>query len=241
MKHLFSQFVALFISVASWSAVTQEDFSKINLFLVNFHAPIVLEKHNAQIRLKELYDNYGGAFRVDSAHKPIGENTYVVTLTGELPHSGVLNADGYALVACHEIGHILGGEPRQTKKITEWSSVEGQADYHATNVCMWQYVVNDPTDQVIHRFDASVIRRCEDRFFPDTKKGFQCIRIMSGIQSLVDYFNALPTTARPISISQRDDSVVKKTLEKYPSAQCRVDTWIAGLFDEEKPRCWHAN
>lgn len=42
------------------------------------------------------------------------------------------------LFLCHEMGHISGGEPKLVRRNGKesWSSVEGQADYYATQVCM---------------------------------------------------------------------------------------------------------
>lgn len=42
------------------------------------------------------------------------------------------------LFLCHEMGHLSGGDPKLVRRNGKlsWSSVEGQADYFATQICM---------------------------------------------------------------------------------------------------------
>ena len=50
---------------------------------------------------------------------------------GGLARHKLVTPDGFALVACHEMGHHLGGAPRRGG----WASNEGQSDYYATTKC----------------------------------------------------------------------------------------------------------
>lgn len=243
MKHRFwyccLSLVSLSLfSVPGLSFVTEEDFSEVNHHILELHEPTIASELRAKVELIQLYDDYGGAFRVDSAHKSLGEDRYVVTLTGAVPHSGRMSVEGYAIVACHEMGHILGGAPRQERLISKWSSVEGQADYFATNECMWRYARSGYFTHSINNFNDSMIERCEQKF-DQLDDVLGCMRIMSGIQAMVDYFNRNVSAEKRISIDARDTSKVTRTLQKYPSAQCRVDTWMAGLFNEPRPSCWY--
>lgn len=56
---------------------------------------------------------------------------------GGLARHKITNADGFALVVCHETGHHLGGFPRNKNILGQqvWSSNEGQSDYFATMKC----------------------------------------------------------------------------------------------------------
>lgn len=219
-----------------WSHISESDFSDVNEAIIDTHAPLVRRQLNSTVDLVELYGDFGGAFKVDSARKPLGESRFVITLTGNIPQSGPMSADGYAIVACHEVGHILGGAPRQTKALDQWSSVEGQADYFATNQCMWKYAESLPI--LMHAFDRDGIARCERAFNNDVQKTLSCLRILSGIQAMVDYFNRTSAKDKHISINAHDPTEVLATIQKYPSTQCRVDTWMAGLFQKPRPRCW---
>lgn len=233
MKHQRPIFLLVFmVSFSGLSEIKESDFNDINQAILNIYRPILAE-NGEKVELKELFQGFGGAFKVDSTLKYWGENLIIITLTGAVPKNPAINVEGYAIVACHEMGHILGGEPRQKSKLSKWSSVEGQADYFATSLCMWQLMKAMPKDGV------SIEPLCAAQF-NGAKKVADCSRILSGIKALVSYFNASQTTAKSISIDQKDLSKVSYTLQKYPSPQCRVDTWMAGLLGKERPSCWFA-
>lgn len=227
-----------FLPVLTFADLLESEFNHVNHLIVSIHAPLVYNHLNSKIRLIEVFDGFGGAFKVDSALKPVGESSFVVTLTGAVPQSAPMNMDGYAIVACHELGHILGGTPKQTSALAQWSSVEGQADYYATNQCMWHYVKNLQSSDVIHDFDKESVARCDEVFGDDINKMLGCLRITSGILAMVDYFNQTISKDNNISLTSHDETKVTKTLQKYPSPQCRVDTWLAGLYNQPRPRCW---
>lgn len=214
-------------------------FEKINHLIIDTYAPVVAHKYHAILELKELWHDFGGAFKVDSAQKPMGEPRFVITLTGQIPHNPHMNADGYAIVACHEIGHIVGGSPYQNRRLTMWSAVEGQADYYATNECMWHYVKRTKQENSPKSVDDQSAALCQGFYGTNLEKFEGCLRIISGIIAFRDYFNSTTSYANPVSLWRYDPRVVKETLNKYPSNQCRIDTMIAGLLNIEKPKCWH--
>lgn len=228
----------LFPSGMLRSEVSLQDFSKVNGALITTHQPLVLKKYQSTMDLKEYYGDYGGAFKVDSARKPLGESRFVITLTGKTAQIDRMNMDGYAIVACHELGHVLGGYPLQKNAIDSWSSVEGQADWYATNQCMWTYVKIVNATTLIRDFDRDFIARCDQAFHGDLEKIMGCLRIISGVQAMADYFNRSLPVDKKVSLFAKDSRVVEKTLQRYPSDQCRVDTYMAGLFNSPRPRCW---
>lgn len=66
-----------------------------------------------------------------------------------IPH---LTEDTLALVLCHELGHLYGGEPYRDEATKV--SIEGQADYWATNVC---FKLMAPVDTYARALAASAI------------------------------------------------------------------------------------
>jgi len=61
-------------------------------------------------------------------------NNDVISMFGGLARHPAITPDAFYLVACHEIGHHLGGAPK--KGNTQWASNEGQAD--SVNTLMLQ-------------------------------------------------------------------------------------------------------
>lgn len=232
---MHKRYIFLLVVMASnpdHAELSEGDFTNINNAILNIYRPLLSQKND--IEMKELYRNFGGAFKVDSTLKIPSQNRIIITLTGQVAKSHAMNTEGYAIVACHEIGHILGGEPRQKSSFSSWSSVEGQADYFATNQCMWSFVKASPG---LVKEKESL---CLKHFFSPEKIA-DCSRIIAGIKAMAGYLNTTRPISEQIGINQKDLSEVLQTLQKYPSAQCRVDTWLAGLFNQPRPHCWFAS
>lgn len=218
------------------SSIDEPTFKIVNNTVLKLFSPKINNQLNSTIAIKELFHNFGGAFRVDSADKIYNQNHFVITLTGQVARFAHITKDAYAIVACHEMGHILGSSPRQTKSIKLWSSVEGQADYWATNKCMWKYIANTQSNQTF-----SERKLCQEAFESTPQKIMGCNRIITAIESMVQYFNSLNHQTSMIALNKKDTSTVSKTLETYPSLQCRIDTLKAGALDQDKPKCWYFN
>ncbi len=62
-----------------------------------------------------------------------GNQLTIEVLGGMLRHRE-MNQNVMLLLLCHEIGHFLGGPPLKSRN--GWSSVEGQADYYSTAICI---------------------------------------------------------------------------------------------------------
>lgn len=220
------------------ATILQEEFSLVNGTLVNAHRSLVLKRTDHSLELRELWHNFGGAFLVDSLRKPLGENKLILTLTGNVAQNQKIHVDGYAIVACHELGHVLGGSPRQARALSSWSSVEGQADYYATNQCMWRFVDLFVPQNFYWDFTDNEVKVCDEFYGHNSDKMSGCLRIISGILSMQNYFNNTSSLEKPVFIYKKDASTVENTLEKFPSNQCRLDTMMAGLLDQPRPSCW---
>lgn len=134
-----------------------------------------------------------------------------------------LTPDAFAIVACHEIGHVLGGFPKVYP--THKYSSEAQSDYFATNECLKKYfAVTDAPELNMSGINDSIKALCnEDR---------ECARGLKAIKEA--------TVIYPGSdINQQSDYISRYTIfNDYPENQCRVDTLKAGLLNMARPACW---
>jgi hypothetical protein len=125
-------------------------------------------------------------------------NQFVINSYGGLARASGMSANGYAVVACHELGHHLGGAPLFAGQ--QWPgggpSVEGESDYFATKECM----------KVL---------------------GYSRDDIKLGAQSCAGVLASLGGDRQP-SPNTPDQSVVGQTNPDHPMAQCRLDTYLAG-------------
>lgn len=133
------------------------------------------------------------------------------------------NVDSLALIICHELGHLYAGAPYSNQDLK--LSVEGMSDYWATRECMPKMIEELP--EIEMRNDLK--ERCE--------QDLTCTRILQASLIVTTHF-AKNSKEKAPSLDDKDLSIVEKILKTHPSAQCRLDTFYAGYFQEERPRCW---
>lgn len=216
----------------------EKEFKLINRIIFDTYKEEVANKFGVGIKLDERWSNFGSGFLGDNMLR--FPDYFLMTLTGEGAQDP--NTRPYrSLAACHEWGHTFGGAPYQKPKLVKWSSVEHRADEWAISECMWRYVEHERSLVYIHSFEPDNIQICE-QFYNDQgeKKVLGCLRILSTIQALTNYFNRNAKPENQIKLFDRDTTVVQKTLQKFsPNKTCRIQTMVnALLFKEESPSCW---
>ena len=160
-----------------------------------------------------------------------------VIFDGGFLHAPRLTPDAYRFALCHELGHLFGGHPRRPIP-EEWPgpthddglsllSGEGQADYYTTRVCFRRLVAGEDHVAALKGkvIPEPVKKDCEGAWGQGSVDASICARAAIGgfeMLRLVKEF--------PISFDTRDDEVVEKTLNIYPSRQCRLDTALAGAL-----------
>ena len=122
--------------------------------------------------------------------------------------------DSLALILCHEVGHLYGGVPYSDE--TNRLSLEGQADWWATAHC-WE--------RVIHQLPG--------------RAGNERERAVAAALTVTAFFASNRSLPMPRAETP-DTSVVSRTNQTHPAPQCRLDTYLAGLLKQERPRCWWA-
>lgn len=158
---------------------------------------------------------------------------------GEVFSGKAVTQDVISLVACHELGHHIGGYPKKTVKRYNWASVEGQADYYSTAVCMRQLLQNEDNISFVSQIanvDQTAQLECSAAFPNDLNSRAICIRsTMAALAWASDQAAKSglcnPDTAeKACSLTKADKSIVAKTLESHPETQCRLDILFAGAL-----------
>lgn len=153
-------------------------------------------------------------------------DTYYIKVFGGLARLPGMTTDGLAIVACHELGHHIGGAPRYFKEIRETTD-EGQADYWAALKCMRFYTFDEDSVKAIRdvRVPYQVEERCEKAFSEANDKAV-CIRsalagfaVLSAMET--EKYREIP------SFSAAEHYRPRTTYHKHASAQCRLDTYVA--------------
>src|SRR3989339_341202 len=211
------------------SNVTEQDFNAILDKVESIYASIVAEKGG---RL-EVVRNWGDS-TVNAYANREGAN-WKIHMFGGLARHNSMPHDGFVLVACHELGHQIGGAPKgRTLFFKSWASNEGQSDYFAALKCLKRVFEKEDniTDVASMQVDPVAANACEQSL-PNLYEQSICKRVAMAGQSVARLFAALGGGSG--SFSTPDRNVVSRTNNSHPSTQCRLDTYLAGALCHQDP------
>ena len=225
-------------------STTEHEFLTVLKQVENFYKPIV-QRHGASL----VFINDWKDPTVNAYATQIGKR-WEVHMFGGLARRKEMTIDGFQLVACHEVGHHLGGFPF----VHEWAANEGQSDYFAALSCareLWKHdlVKNAAAALSVPRHPK---RLCDQAWSRRADRNL-CYRVAQAGKSLADLLSR--GTAK---YETSDKTVVSSTVNHHPGGQCRLDTYLAGAsckvsFDVSRiprnekdsakvscarPRCW---
>ena len=202
--------------------VTQTDFNDVIDKVIEVYKPIVKSK-GGNLKVNRLWDD--GTVNAKAYRQ--GSN-YMVDMFGGLARHQSMTKDGFALVACHEVGHHIGGAPVYSGAGMTWASTEGQSDYFAVTKCLRKIMEDDQNEDIIANMnvDPTARDKCDDQF-SNANESALCQRIsMAGFASS-SLFAAMNNSTLP-RFDSPDPAVVSKTYESHPKYQCRLDTYFQG-------------
>lgn len=155
-----------------------------------------------------------------------------------------MTLDGVAMTLCHELGHGIGGMPLKNKHPSDTpASTEGQSDYYAARYCIKRIFKLIPESEPITAPSMFTEKLCLKHFKNEDDillchRGFQTLEVEK-----IFLTTQLMEGESEVNYETPDKSVVKKidlSPSFYPSAQCRLDTMVAGILEQPRPRCWWA-
>ena len=252
------------VKASAQVVVAPEEVQNIFRKIQNLYSPVV-KSAGGEFHLLVYWDRntVGGSAHRDDWKK------YVVGVDRGLLLAPRLTSDSLKMLICHEMGHLFGGQPLRPAPVG-WEgpldesglsllSAEGQADYYASSVCFRRLVGGEDHRESLkgRQIPQRLLQQCGAAWGDQTPASFLCLR--TAVAGL-DFLNLVKEF--PISLSDRDETVVEKTLiGEYPSRQCRLDTLKAGALCRAKapldfvrkdksaegcargpgarPACWH--
>lgn len=199
--------------------ITQEEFNKVLDTVQKIYGPIVAEK-GANLVIKRNWTDT----TVNAYAQQQGKN-WIISMYGGLARHEAITQDGFALVACHEMAHHLGGAPKKSG----WATIEGQADYAANLKCL-RRVFSDGASESFTRpraDDPIAAQTCDKAFSSQLDKNV-CLRgIMAG-KSVTALFKQLGNEPQDAQLDTPDPTVVTTMYTSHPETQCRLDTYFQG-------------
>lgn len=192
-----------------------------------FHAVVKLMEQEFQSfaqangRVLEFYTDYNEDWAQAFARR--WETDQVIVYGGASGLNGG-SEDSFALILCHEVGHLYGGEP--------WSdtynklSLEGQADYWSTSECFKRIV----SKLSLKKANESSLKYCG---------GDETCARMTDAALVVTAFYADNRNLVHPKIETPDETIAETMNRTHPLPQCRLDTLMAGWKKENRPLCWY--
>jgi hypothetical protein len=213
------------------SAMTEIKFNTLIDKVTTPYKDIILNHYGAtQFNVFREWENG----KVNAAARKV-KGKFEMIVYGGLARYEALSDDGLMLVLCHELGHLIGGAP--TYKPFNTSSSEGQADYFSTSKCFKKITMNDDNKVIVgnQRVDAAAKSVC-DKQYKNASDVYQCYRSSIAQLSLARVMEALGS----LKVSLRFDTPeqLRRRLiifNGYPTAQCRLDTLLAGSLCNKNP------
>ena len=199
--------------------IDEQEFNQVLNKVEQVYRPII-NQYGGNLKINRLWSDG----TVNASANREGSD-YVINMYGGLARHQVITSDAFALVACHEVGHHIGGVPRYTQRGGEWASVEGQSDYFATSKCLRKLFMNDDNSSIVRQMQipSEVALICESQFSAQNDQDI-CKRIsMAGLSAASLFANG-----RTPAFNTPDPSVVTTTFESHPQSQCRLDTYYGG-------------
>lgn len=223
--------------------ISETEFNTILDVIENTYTPIMKKFGATFVLERDWADSTVNAWANQSGSQ------WIVHMYGGMARRSELSILGFGLVACHEVGHHLGGFPKY--KDNPWASNEGMSDYFSTTACA-RIVFDAVATPEIPETGKS---KCSS-MFKSEKEYLSCVKGVAAGLELSALLAALNSSPKP-SLDTPDTSQVPQTSDKHPAAQCRLDTYFAGaicqkVWDHSKiptkadavcqnrPRCWYA-
>lgn len=215
------------VSDAQAGGITKADFDDVLNLVENYYRPIVQSKGGRLVVNREWNNAEVNA----SAQQMFG--TWTINMYGGLARFHSMTKDGFLMVACHEMGHHLGGAPKVPPVFfgDAWATNEGGADYFATLRCMRILFKEAETAKFVqeNQIDPALRAKCEQVYNTQAEEN-TCMR--AAIAGFVgsSLFHELSKETTPLRYDTPDRNVVSKMFDGHPKPQCRLDTYFQGAL-----------
>lgn len=211
------------------NTITEEEFNEILDRVIEIYAPIV-EAEGANLVIERKWDD-----GTVNAYAMRDGSDWKISMFGGLARHETITKDGFALVACHELGHHIGGPPKKGGWMgSSWASNEGQSDYFGTAKCLRKFMegANNVALMKNVKVDPFATNKCRESFTTGEDLAM-CQRGSMAGMSLANLFSALRRNTVKVRFDTPDPKEVGTTYDGHPDPQCRLDTYFGGAVCEK--------
>ncbi len=215
--------------------------------LKQFPTTKAVDQKRSEMILKDILDYFKDAAKLQNAKfngRILWDNatvnavayesgkTWNVDIYGGLVKYPLLTEDAIAVVICHEVGHHLAGY--YFKSSFGWASAEGESDYFSTQKCAKAIFEKHQYESKLMEsaVEAKITERCNTLA---TTSAQTCARLHRASLILADILAQLGGRRAMPDMDTPNPKAVRKTNGNHPEAQCRLDTFLAGIYCSNMP------
>lgn len=233
-KHLCTGFLPendmkIPISAFQVGGVSQAEYNEV-LDKVEAHYTPIFSSKGASLKVNRAWSDD----QVNASANQMGR-TWVINMYGGLARHPVMTKDGLLMVACHEIGHHIGGAPKVDGWFgPSWATNEGNSDYFASLRCMRDLFPAEENAKWVmdHPVDPVARQKCEEIYSTQDEENLCMRSAMAGmIGGLM--FKAMRNESATPAFNTPDTRIVSRMDDDHPDTQCRLDTYYQGAL------CFH--
>lgn len=199
--------------------LSRAEFDAVLDRIEEVYTPLIAAR-GGRLEVRRLWDN--GSINASAQRSG---SRYIINMFGGMARHKAMTVDAFATVACHEIGHHIGGAPKAGGFGRSWASVEGQSDYYANLKCHDLIFSAAGTERFLESGAVVPIvkKRC-GQVFASAKARAHCMRSAMAAQPLGEVSRDLRGGGDLPQYDTPDPKVVAKTSGRHPASQCRMDT-----------------
>lgn len=215
-----------FFEAKAAGGITEQQFNDVMDRVERLYGPVVAQA-GGKLKVNRKWTDP----TVNASAQQMG-GQWVLNMYGGLARHQETTVEGMALVACHELGHHLGGAPKIAGWFgDDWATNEGGADYYATLKCLRTYFAEDDNAAIIaansSTLDPYGVERCKAQFTQE-KDVLLCERNLMAGNSVARLFMDLHKDPAPPQLATPDKNIVTQMDDDHPATQCRMDTYFNG-------------
>ena len=192
--------------------ISEKTFDSILDRIEDVYIPIVKKSYGARLKVGHLWKHPA----VEVSSRGGDPRSWNLTAYGGMARYPGMTAEAFALAACHELGHLIGGYPRDYD-----ATSEGGSDYFAALKCMRRVLSGDrpmsgEVDPVVRQACAGVYPAGADRNICEISS-MAGMTLAVFVQETSDFPQPRPSFSTP------DPSITSQPYRTPPTAQCRLD------------------
>lgn len=213
--------------------IDEQEFRKRNKIALDAYSPIT-KALGGTLRINNKWSD--GTVNANASKRG---STWTVNMYGGMARLKKATGDGYNIVLCHEVGHLVAGFPFYGSGGNNGMADEGNSDYFAGFSCFYKLYLGETEKNAesMKNAPAKVKEICNAAHETEERRNL-CARVVIAGNNIQVAFTK---GAAPV-IGKEDPNKVSRTSHRHPKAQCRSNTTTAagtckknGLTDKTFP------